>query len=210
MTHSLSSGVLLYWIMLSGVALGAVTGVLDAGRKGMDIVGACAVGLATAAGGGTVRDLLIGRPVFWVANQSYLLTALGASLLTFFLVRAIRMPARLFLIPDALCLALFTVSGTQIALNIGAPWLVATVMGIVTGTVGGVLRDVLCNDIPLIFLPGEFYAIAAFAGAATVVGVHFLGYGDHIAAIAGFLAAAILRLAAMAFRLRSPTWEARS
>lgn len=203
----ITAATLIYWTMLAGVALAAITGVLDAGRKGMDVVGACAAGLATAAGGGTVRDLLLGRPVFWITDQSYLFVALIAALATFFLVRAVRLPARLFLIPDAIGLALFTVSGTQIALDLGVPWLVAGLMGIITGVVGGVLRDILCNDIPLIFLPGELYAMAAAGGAAAVVGLHSAGVHHEIAAIAGFVIAAGLRLAAMAFRLRSAEWE---
>ncbi|MBK9614338.1 MAG: TRIC cation channel family protein [Uliginosibacterium sp.] len=198
-----------YWIALAGVALYAITGALEAGHKGMDFVGACAAGLATAAGGGTVRDLLIGRPVFWISDPSYLSVAIIAALAAFALARTVRLPMRLFLIPDALALALFTVSGTQTALAAGVPWLVAGLMGVITGVLGGVLRDVLCNEIPLIFLPSELYATAAAAGAATVVGLHAAGLGHEIAAIAGFLVAAGLRLAAMAFRLRTLKWEPR-
>lgn len=205
----LTATILLYWITLAGVALCAITGVLEAGHKGMDVIGASAAGLATAAGGGTVRDLLIGRPVFWVSDQSYLLVALLAALAAFFLARAIRLPARLFLIPDALGLALFTVSGTQIALHADVPWLVAILMGVITGVVGGVLRDILCNDIPLIFLPGELYATAAAAGAAAVVLVDTLGGSPGFAATAGFLIAAGLRLAAISFRLRTLRWNPR-
>jgi uncharacterized membrane protein YeiH len=197
--------VLLYWIMLAGVALYAITGVLEAGRKGMDVVGACAIGLATAAGGGTIRDILIGRQVFWIADQSYMLVALGAALLSFFLLHFIRPYARLFLLPDALGLALFTVSGTQIAQAAGLPWLLAWFMGVVTGVAGGVLRDILCNDIPLIFLPGELYAIAASGGALTVVAVGAAGFSYEWSAILGFVVAAGLRCAAMVFRLRSRT-----
>jgi len=204
-----NSATLLYWIMLAGVALYAITGVLEAGRKGMDVVGACAVGLATAAGGGTVRDLLIGRQVFWISDQTYMLAALGAALAAFFLLRIIKFPARLFLIPDALGLALFTVSGTQIALAADTSWLVAGLMGVITGVAGGVLRDILCNDIPLIFLPGELYAIAAAAGAGAVVALHATGFSSGETAIAGFLAAAGLRLAAITFRLHAPAWEPR-
>ena len=200
---------LLYWIMLAGVALYAITGVLEAGHKGMDVVGACAIGLATAAGGGTIRDVLIGRPVFWISDQTYMLVALGAALAAFFLLRIVRLPARLFLIPDALGLALFTVSGTQIALAADAPWLVAGLMGVITGVAGGVLRDILCNDIPLIFLPGELYAIAATGGAAAVLALQAMGFGHEVSATGGFLTAAGLRLAAMAFRLRSPVWVPR-
>lgn len=200
---------LFYWISLAGVALCAITGVLEAGHKGMDVVGASAAGLATAAGGGTVRDLLIGRPVFWVSDQSYLIVALLAALTAFVLARMIRLPARLFLIPDALGLALFTVSGTQVALHAGVPWLVAVLMGIITGVLGGVLRDILCNDIPLIFLPSELYATAAAAGATTVVGLDAFGASHELAAFAGFLVAAGLRLAAIMFRLRTLKWDPR-
>lgn len=200
---------LLYWIMLAGVALCAITGALEAGRKGMDIIGACAIGLATAIGGGTVRDLLIARPVFWVSDQTHLIVALIAAILTFFLARAIRLPPRLFLIPDALGLALFTVSGTQAALGVGAPWLVAGLMGVITGVLGGVLRDILCNEVPLVFMPSELYAITACAGAGVVVAMHALGQPQASAAIAGFATVAGLRFAAITFRLRTPEWDPR-
>lgn len=197
---------LLYWIGIAAVAVCAVTGALDAGRKNMDIVGATAVGLATAAGGGTVRDLLLDRSVFWVADQTYLVAALLATTLSFFVVRATRLHPRLFLVPDALGLGLFTVLGTQIALDHGSPWLVASLMGVITGVLGGVLRDMLCNDIPLIFLPGELYATAAFAGAISLVGAQSWGLSHSTSAIIGFVVATGLRLGAMAFRWQAPRW----
>ena len=203
------SSSLFYWTMLAGVALCAITGALEAGRKGMDIVGACAIGLATAIGGGTVRDLLIGRPVFWVADQTHLIVALIAAILTFFLARAIRLPPRLFLIPDALGLALFTVSGTQAALGMEVPWLVAGFMGVITGVLGGVLRDILCNEVPLVFMPSELYAITACAGAGVIVAIQAFGLGHTAAAAAGFATVAVLRLAAIAFRLRTREWGPR-
>ena len=149
---------LLYWIGLAAVAVSALTGVLDAGRKNMDLIGAVMVGSATALGGGTVRDVLLDRKVFWISDQTYLIVALATALLIFFAVRALRLPSRRFLIPDAIGLALFTVSGTQIALEWQAPWLVASLLGVITGVVGGVLRDVLCNEVPLVFVRGELYA----------------------------------------------------
>jgi uncharacterized membrane protein YeiH len=156
-----------------------------------------------------LRDVLIGRPVFWISDQTYLLVALGAALTAFFLLRIVKIPARLFLLPDALGLALFTVSGTQLALAADVPWLVACLMGVITGVAGGVLRDILCNEIPLIFLPGELYAIAASAGAITVVGADFAGLSPSLTALLGFVAAAGLRLIAMNYRLRAPTWNAK-
>jgi len=99
--------------------------------------------------------------VFWVADQTYLVAAIAAGVATFVLVRLARLPANLFLVPDALGLALFTVIGTQIALTLGAPWFVATFLGVVTGVFGGVLRDILCNEVPLVFA-GELYATASW------------------------------------------------
>ncbi|MBU0752139.1 MAG: trimeric intracellular cation channel family protein [Gammaproteobacteria bacterium] len=199
----------IYGVGIAAVAVAAITGVLEAGRKGMDLVGVAVVALATALGGGTLRDLLLDRPVFWIANQAYLLTALAAALATFFLVRAVKLPPRIFLVPDALGLALFTVAGTQIALDWNTSWLVASLMGVITGAFGGVLRDVFCNEIPLVFLPGELYVSAAWAGALALVGLQALGL-EQVAA--GWIAMAVivaLRLAGMRYKMRLPTFSAR-
>lgn len=200
---------LLYWAGLSAVAVNALTGVLDAGRKQMDLIGVVMVGAATALGGGTVRDVLLGRPVFWIADQVYLIVALVATLAVFFAVRNLRLPPRLFLIPDAFGLALFTIVGTQIALEWQAPWLVASLLGMITGVVGGVLRDVLCNEVPLIFVRGELYASAAWLGALVLVGLQALSVSPVAAAWAGMAIVLAVRLAAMAFRITLPTYSER-
>jgi uncharacterized membrane protein YeiH len=197
---------LLYWVGLAAVAVSALTGVLDAGRQKMDIVGVVMVGCATALGGGTVRDILLDRPVFWISDQSYLIVALATTVLTFFAVRGLRLPSRLFLIPDAIGLALFTIVGTQVALEWQAPWLVATLLGVITGVVGGVLRDVLCNQVPLIFVRGELYASAAWAGALVLVGLQALGISAVMAAWVGMAVVLAARLLAMAFRITLPTY----
>src|SRR6185369_13726600 len=124
---------LLYWLGMAAVAVNALTGVLDSGRKQMDLIGALLVGVATALGGGTVRDLLLDRNVFWVVDQTYLIIAFATGLLSFFVARQFTIPPRLFLIPDAIGLALFTVVGTQAALQWHSPWLVASLMGVTTG-----------------------------------------------------------------------------
>jgi uncharacterized membrane protein YeiH len=200
---------LLYWAGLSAVAVNALTGVLDAGRKQMDLIGVVMVGGATALGGGTVRDVLLGRPVFWIADQLYLIIALAATLVVFFAVRNLRLPPRLFLIPDAFGLALFSIVGTQIALEWQAPWLVASLLGVITGVVGGVLRDVLCNEVPLIFVRGELYASAAWAGALVLVGLQEWGVSPVVAMWAGMATVLAVRLAAMAFRITLPTYSER-
>lgn len=198
---------LLYWIGLAAVAVNALTGVLDAGRQKMDLIGVVMVGCATALGGGTVRDLLLQRQVFWIGDQTYLIVALATTVLTFFAVRGLRLPPRLFLVPDAVGLALFTIVGTQVALEWQAPWLVATLLGVITGVVGGVLRDVLCNQVPLVFVRGELYASAAWAGALAVVGLQAFGVSPVIAAWAGMAVVLAMRLAAMAFRITLPTYS---
>ncbi|MBL8403173.1 MAG: trimeric intracellular cation channel family protein [Dechloromonas sp.] len=200
---------LLYWTALVAVGVNALTGVLDAGRKQMDLVGAVMVGTATALGGGTVRDVLLDRKVFWIADQTYLLVAIATTLVIFFAVRGMKLPPRLFLIPDAIGLALFTITGTQIALEWQAPWLVASLLGVITGVVGGVLRDVLCNEVPLIFVRGELYASAAWAGALTLIGLQALDISPVIAAWAGMAIVLGARLLAMAFRITLPTYSER-
>lgn len=200
---------LLYWIGLAAVSVNALTGVLDAGRKQMDLVGVVMVGSATALGGGTVRDLLLDRTVFWISDQTYLVVALATTVVIFFAVRGLRLPPRLFLIPDAVGLALFTVVGTQVALEWQAPWLVASLLGVITGVLGGVLRDVLCNDVPLIFVRGELYASAAWAGALALIGLQALGLSAVAAAWVSMAVVLIARLLAMAFRITLPTYSER-
>lgn len=200
---------LLYWVGLAAVAVNALTGVLDAGRKKMDLVGVTMVGCATALGGGTVRDLLLDRPVFWIGDQTYLVVALATTLIVFFAVRGLRLPPRLFLIPDAIGLALFTVVGTQVALEWQAPSLVASLLGVITGVVGGVLRDVLCNEVPLIFVRGELYASAAWLGALALVGLQTLGVSPVITTWVGMAVVLSVRLLAMAYRITLPTYSAR-
>jgi uncharacterized membrane protein YeiH len=200
---------LLYWVGLAAVAVNALTGVLDAGRKQMDLIGAIMVGCATALGGGTVRDVLLDRQVFWISDQTYLVVALVTTLLVFFAVRGMRLPPRLFLVPDAVGLALFTIVGTQVALEWQAPWLVASLLGVITGVVGGVLRDVLCNEVPLVFVRGELYASAAWAGALALIGLQGLGVSSVVAAWCGMAVVFGVRLAAMAFRISLPTYSER-
>jgi uncharacterized membrane protein YeiH len=198
---------LLYWVGLVAVAVNALTGVMDSGRKQMDLIGALLVGVATALGGGTIRDLLLDRNVFWVVDQTYLIVALATGLVSFFAIRRRPLPPRLFLIPDAIGLALFTIIGTQVALQWHAPWLVASLMGVITGVVGGVLRDILCNDVPLVFLKGEFYATAAWVGALALVAMQESGVSAVASAWVGMTIVLALRLLAMRYHLTLPAFR---
>lgn len=199
---------LMYGISLGAVAMMAAAGVLEAGRKRFDLFGMVVVALAAALGGGSLRDVLLDRPVFWVADQTYLIAALIAAMLTFFLARLFALPARLFLIPDAAGLALFTISGTKAALVWGAPWLVASFMGVITGVVGGILRDVLCNEDPLVF-QGTLYATAAWVGALVFLGLMTWGIDPGQAAMAGGTLIFLLRVAAIRWDIALPRFTAR-
>ena len=199
---------LMYGISLGAVAMMAAAGVLEAGRKRFDLFGMVVVALAAALGGGSLRDVLLDRPVFWVADQTYLVAALIAAMLTFFLARIFALPARLFLVPDAAGLALFTISGTKAALVWGAPWLVASFMGVITGVMGGVLRDVLCNEEPLVF-QGTLYATAAWAGALVFIGAMTGGLDPGQAAMAGGALIFLLRVAAIRWEIALPRFTAR-
>ena len=199
---------LMYGLSLSAAAMMAAAGVLEAGRKRFDLFGMVVVALAAALGGGSLRDLLLDRPVFWVADQTYLIASLIAALLTFFLARIFALPARLFLIPDAAGLALFTISGTKAALVWGAPWLVASFMGVITGVVGGILRDVLCNEEPLVF-QGTLYATAAWTGALVFLGLGLWGIDPGLAAVAGGVLIFLLRVAAIRWEIALPRFTAR-
>lgn len=199
---------LVYSIGIAAVAVNASSGVLEAGRRPFDLFGMVVVALAAALGGGSLRDVLLDRTVFWIADQTYLIAAIIAGLATFALVRLVRLPTKLFLLPDAIGLALFTVSGTQAALSVGAPWLVASLMGVVTGVFGGILRDMLCNEVPLVFT-GELYATASWAGALLLVGLMTYGLSAGWAAVAGGSLVLVIRLCAIVFKWRLPIFTAR-
>jgi uncharacterized membrane protein YeiH len=202
-------GELAYVITMSAVAVSAITGVLEAGRKPIDLFGVVLVALASALGGGTIRDLLLHRQVFWVADQTYLVAAIAAGVAGFVLVRLARLPANLFLVPDALGLALFTVIGTQVSLASGAPWFVATFLGVVTGVFGSVLRDILCNEVPLVFT-GELYATASWAGAMVFIGLLQAGIAGPLASLLAMAAIFLTRIAAIHWHLTLPRFAAKA
>lgn len=202
-------GDLVYAVTMGAVGVSAISGVLEAGRKPMDLFGVVLVALTSALGGGTLRDLLIQRPVFWVADQTYLVAAVAAGVATFVLARLARLPANLFLVPDALGLALFTVVGTQAAMTYGAPWFVASFLGVVTGVFGGVLRDILCNEVPLVF-SGELYATASWAGAVLFIALLHAGVAGPVAGLLAMAAIFLARIAAIHWHLTLPNFAAKA
>jgi uncharacterized membrane protein YeiH len=195
-----------YWVGMAAVAVNALTGVMEAERKAIDVMGATLVAVATALGGGTVRDVLLNRNIFWIADQTYLITAVVCGLAAFFLLRHREIPARWFLIPDAIGLALFTAIGTEAALQWHTPWLAASLLGVITGVFGGVLRDVLCNEVPLVMRAGELYASAAWLGALLLIGLQEAGVERVWAGGVAMAAILLLRLAAIHYHLTLPSF----
>lgn len=193
---------------LAGVAVFAVSGVLAAGRKRLDLFGVCVIAVVTAIGGGTLRDLLLGRlPVFWVSDPIHLPVILAATAATVLYTRFYQPPVKFLLVADALGLALFAVSGAQIAERATSQAIVVVLMGAVTCTAGGVLRDVLCNEIPLILQGGNLYATAALGGAAVYTAAHSLGASPLTGTLLGMATVLALRLATIFFGLRLPIYE---
>ena len=199
----------MYWLSQAAVASVAAAAVLEAGRKRYDLFGMLMIAVTAALGGGSLRDMLLDRPVFWIQDQTFLIMAMAAALLTFFIVRYRDLPMRFFLISDALGLALFTVVGTRVAWNLDTPWFVAAFMGVVTGVMGGILRDMMCNEEPLIF-KGPLYATAAWSGAFLYVLLRSLEAPGLVPAIAAGALVLLMRLAAIRYSLGLPTFRDRS
>lgn len=159
---------LLYYFSLIGTIAFAFSGVLAAGHKQMDLFGAVVLACVTAIGGGTIRDIILDVPIFWLQHSTDLWLAASTGIVSFFLIRYLRVPMRLLMAADTMGLAAFVVIGTQKALELGHSAPIATVMGVVTCTFGGLIRDLLCGVIPLL-LRREIYATAALGGAITLV-----------------------------------------
>ncbi|MEO1163436.1 MAG: trimeric intracellular cation channel family protein [Chloroflexota bacterium] len=156
---------MLYILDLFGTVVFAMTGSLVARDKNMDVFGVVVIATVTAVGGGTLRDVILGTtPVFWVNDPNYISVAILGVILTVILIRLNWLPNRPLLIADAFGLALFTVIGTQAALDVGVDWQIAIIMGIMSSVAGGVIRDILSSEIPLI-LRHEIYATASLCGA---------------------------------------------
>lgn len=196
---------LLTW---AAVAVLAVAGALSASRKQLDPVGFMLVACLCAFGGGTVRDVILDQPVFWLAVPGMVALAAGLAILVFFTAHLLERRFVALLWADAVGLGLFAVLGAEAALRAGAtPW-VAVLMGTVTATFGGVLRDVVCAEVPLI-LRREIYATAAALGAVTFILLQEAGAGRTAAVSAGVLAAFGARAAAIATGWSLPAYRAR-
>lgn len=189
-----------------GVVVFAISGGLIAARKGMDLVGFALIGTITGIGGGTLRDLLLDKPVYWLTECEYVLLTIIASWAVFFFARAFTPRLQSLLNwADAVGLAAFAMIGAQAALAAGTSPLIAVIMGMMTASFGGLLRDIVCGDRPLI-LHREVYATAAALGAAVFTLLHELGAPAVITLIAGFSTALVLRGLGIVYGLHLPAF----
>lgn len=202
-SHALLAAHLFEYI---AVAVLAMTGALVAARKEMDIFGFILLGTVTGVGGGTLRDLLLGLPVFWVAEPTYIAVCALASAAIFFSAHFLSKSEHLLVRLDAFGLAAFTVRGVQKALEADAGLLVAIIMGVITATFGGIIRDILSAEVPLI-LRREIYVTAAFAGALLFVTLALAGMAGITAASAAFLATLAIRLLAVQYNWSLPVYR---
>ena len=193
-------------IEFAGVAVFAASGALAAARKNLDVLGMMVIATVTAIGGGTVRDLLLDRPVFWMVRDAYIYVILATALATVVYTRRFHPPDRALAVLDALGLAFFTIGGAQIAENLEQSGVVVVLMGTLTGVAGGMIRDVLTAEIPLILRKGQIYATAAIAGAVLYLVLQTV-MDRTIAAYLGMACIAALRLGAIAWNWTLPVFH---
>ncbi|GAB5512233.1 MAG: trimeric intracellular cation channel family protein [Hyphomicrobiales bacterium] len=194
----------------ASVFIFALTGALAASRQQLDIVGFAFVACLTAVGGGTVRDVLLqGNQIFWIANPTYIAVACSAAMIVFFTAHLFESRLRTLLWLDSFALAVAVPAGTGVALALDQPTLVVVLMGTITGCMGGLLRDVVLDDVPVVLRQGELYVTAAFAGAAVAaLSRPFLGADLlPLALCAGITWA--LRAGSLAFGWRLPVYKSR-
>lgn len=195
---------LLHTVFVIALAAESMSAALAAGRRNMDWFGVCVLGCVTALGGGTARDLLLGHyPLLWVDQPAYLMVTTAAALFTIAVARIMERLKLIFLLLDAVGLVVFTISGCMVAMEMGQPVLIVIVAGMITGCVGGVLRDVLCNDVPLLF-SGELYAtVSAITACVFFFGIQ-AGLPVEVMTIAAMAVGFALRTLAIVFKIEMP------
>lgn len=204
MTIAHDPSVLLHFLYLVAIVADAMTAALAAGRRSMDWVGVYLLGCVTALGGGSARDVLLGHhPLSWVEHPSYLAITGGAALATILIARFIHHLRKLFLLLDAIGLVVFSVIGCNVALALEMPVGVVVASALITGCVGGVLRDILCAEIPLLFR-AELYATVSVATALIYVGGLHAGFNHDAVMGVAMIAGLALRLLALRFGWSMP------
>ena len=196
----------LYWITLLAVIVSSASGVLKAGFKQFDLFGVIIIAVATGLGGGSLRDMLLDRSVFWIYDQTFFIASIVSAMLIFLSARLTKIPPKYFLVADAAGLATFGIAGTLVSLMVGAPPLVASFMGVMTGTMGGIFRDVLCNEQPVVF-SSPLYATVSWAGSLVFIAFLYFNVDVTIAAIIAGVAIFVSRLLAIRFNISLPRFR---
>lgn len=195
---------IIHGLYLTAIAAEAMTAALVAGRREMDWVGVFFLGCVTALGGGSIRDVLLNHhPLSWVEHPIYLIITGCAALLVIPFARYIHHLRQIFLFLDAVGLVVFTVIGCNVALSVGSPFIVILTAGMITGCMGGVLRDVICNDIPLVLKSELYVTVSILTGLLYLGGLHF-GLEHNVAAIPAMLIGLALRMLALRFNWGMP------
>ena len=200
---------ILYWITLFAVIVSSASAVLKAGFKQFDLFGVIIIAIATGLGGGSLRDVLLDIEVFWISDQVFFFASLGSAIVIFITARLIVISPKFFLIPDAAGLATFGIAGTLVSLMVGAPWLVASFMGVMTGTMGGIFRDILCNEPPVVF-QSPLYATVSWGGSLMFIGLLFLQMDVTLAAAIAGSSIFTARLLALYFNISLPKFRFKS
>lgn len=205
MTLTMSVAVLIHYLDVLGTVVFAITGLLAARRKQLDLFGAIVIAMVTAIGGGTLRDLIIDVPVFWTQDDFYIYLVVITAIIFFFMARFKRLPVKLLVLLDALGLAVFTVIGTLKAYELGFSDPIAIMTGVMTGVVGGMIRDVLVGEMPLV-LRKEIYATASFFGASVLLLLIEYGVMLDTAIITSIVITLALRVLAIIYRIELPVF----
>lgn len=199
---------LLVAVDFAAVLIFALTGALSASRAQLDIVGFGFLAALTGIGGGTLRDVFLDRnPIFWIEQPIYLAVTSVAAFVVFFTAHLVESRYRLLLWLDALALGVAVAAGIGVALSLGQPAIIAILMGIVTGCMGGLMRDVVCNEVPLVLKQGELYVSATFAGASSGVIASLSGLPPIGVLGAAICVTFILRAGSLAYGWRLPVYK---
>lgn len=194
-------------IYLIAITAEAMSGALAAGRRNMDIFGVAVIAFVTALGGGTIRDVVLGNyPIGWTQHPEYVYIVIGAGLLTTLIARYLHRIKRIFLWLDAMGLVAFSLIGCTVALKLQYPWIVVIIAGMLTGISGGVLRDVLCNQVPVVFRK-ELYASVSLAVCALFLVLRSAGISEGLTTLLCFTGGLTLRILAIQLRWHLPIFS---
>jgi uncharacterized membrane protein YeiH len=198
---------LLHTIFLVAITAEAMSGAIMGMRREMDLFGICLIGTVTGLGGGTVRDVLLGHyPLTWIENPEYLTFTVGAAIVTAFIARFLHRLRQVFLLVDGLGLVAFTIIGCNVGLDMDAHPSIAVLAGVITGIFGGLLRDVLCNEVPLV-LRRDLYATVALFTGVLYISLLWLQISPSIASLIALGAGFLFRVLAIRYRWGLPSFN---